>query len=144
MRFLLDEDVPLPAVDLIRRVLVHHKVDYVQGIGWSRKKDTRLVVDAGRRGFDVIITNDSEQFNDPDEMSAIRASGLHHVRYSHRHPGVRGLGLAMGSLVSALPDIADDLAAANGQRLVRVVAVSPNGRFELVDPSVNPPIYWPR
>lgn len=144
MRFLLDEDVPLPAVELIRRVLIDHKVEYVQGIGWSRKKDTRLVVDAGKRGFDVIITNDSEQFNDPDEMSAIRASRLHHVRYSHRHPGVRGLGLAMGSLVCTLPDIADALAAAPGQRLVRVVAVSPNGRFELVDPLVNPPTYWPR
>lgn len=146
MWILLDEDVPIPAVQLIAKVLGDHVVEHVQAKGWSGKDDTPLLRDASRAGFDAIVTNDSSQLEDAKETKAIKESGLHHVRYAQRHQGLKGLGLAMGALVAALPGLIEELEAAQGQRLAAVNGLDPNNskRFKTIDPKRNPPKYWPR
>lgn len=146
MRVLLDEDVPLPALSLLRHILRAHQVDHVQGIGWSGKKDTQLLVDASRAGYDAIVTNDRSQLDDPDETAAIKASGLHHVRYGQRQQGLRGLALAVGAVVAALPGVIEALEGEDGQRLVSIKGLdpTPRTRFTLVNPRRDPPRYWPR
>lgn len=142
MRILLDEDVPVQLLDALRHVLHGHGVEHVHGLGWTGKKDKNVLADASRAEFDALVTNDSSQLNDPDETSWIKASGLHHVTYRHKHPGLRGLGVALGSLLAALPEIVLRLEAEQGQRLISVRSIEPRDRFTLVDPRKDPPRYW--
>jgi hypothetical protein len=143
VKILCDQDVPEPIVEPLRHLLrLRHDVDHVNTLGWAGKKDRFLLPDARKRGYSALLTNDSNQLEDPDETDAIRKSGLHHVRYSHRHRGMTGLALAMGSILAAMPGIADALEVADGQRLVRVIAISAQNRFEIVDPKKRPPRFW--
>lgn len=142
MRVLLDEDVPLPAVGLLQHVLPGHEVRHVVELKWAGKKDRPLLQDASARGFQVIVTNDANQLNDPDECAAIKASGMHHVRYPHKKRGPEGLALAVAGVFAAMPPIMRELEHAEGQRTVRITAVSPADRYKIEDPRQATP-YWP-
>jgi hypothetical protein len=142
MRVLLDEDVPIPALTILRYVLRGHDVHHIQELGWSGKKDPFIYRDAQRLRYDVIVTNDRRQMSDPDECDAVRRSRLHRVSYEQR-PGIKRLALAIASIVAAMPDIVEELEAIRGQRLVSIISLSPRGRrYEVVDPRRNPPPYW--
>jgi len=144
MRILLDEDVPRPVLELLQAVLRGHEVDHVQTIGWAGKKDLPLYRDAKQYGYDVVITNDAAQMSDPDECRAVKRAGMHRVAYK-QDPGLRGMALAMASLVAAMPDVVDALTNADGQRLVAISALARNKRrYEIKDPRREPPAYWPR
>lgn len=142
MKILLDEDVPLQLVEALRHVLKGHGVEHVHGLGWTGKKDKQVLADAARAGFEMLVTNDSAQLDDPDETSFIKTSGLHHVTYRHKHPGLRGLALALGSLLAALPEVVHRLDSERGQRLITVRSIEPRDRFKMVDPRKDPPRYW--
>ena len=145
MRFLLDEDVPVQLLEPLRRLMPEHSIDHVETLGWKGKKDRFLLPDAARRGYDTLITNDSAQLKDENECRAIRDSGLHHIRYTHdTKRGVDGLALAMAAVMGALRQVARDLNEASGQRLVEIRALRPDKRHTIVDPSTDPPPYWPR
>jgi len=80
-----------------------------------------------------------------EECKAIKESGLHHVRSSQRREGLAGLASALGSVIAAMPAVMEELEQADGQRLVRIVRLDPGRRrFEIIDPSKDPPSYWPR
>lgn len=144
MRILLDEDVPIQALDLLDRVLKPHEVHAVTEIRWRKKLDPFLFADAARRGYDLLLTNDHGQLSDPDECDALKKAGIHHVRYDQRD-GRRGLALAVAAILAAMPDIVEKLENERGQRLVRIVSLDPRRpRFEVVDPQKEPPAYWPR
>jgi hypothetical protein len=66
-------------------------VDHVHDLGWSKKKDIPLLRGAANAHYQVFVTNDSNQLEDPRETEAIRKSRLHHVRYGQRHPGLQAL-----------------------------------------------------
>jgi hypothetical protein len=146
VKVLCDQDVPVPVLAPLRHLLqaAGHEVDHVNDLRWAGKKDRPLFADAKGRGYDCILTNDSNQLNDPAETDAIKRSGLHHIRYPHRHRGIHGLGLAMASILAAMPVVMRELQEAESQRLVRIAGVSPYERFTAVDPAVDPPRYWPR
>lgn len=145
MRILLDEDVPRPVVDLLRHVLRGHDIDHVQLIKWAGKQDRDLYRDAARAGYDVIVTNDAAQMSDPDECREVKRAGMHRVSYKQRHSGLRGLAIAVASLVAAMPDVVTELANADGQRLVAIAGIDPtHKRYSIVDPRRDPPPYWPR
>jgi len=145
MRVLLDEDVASQSVEPLQRVLRNHQVHHVHTLGWSSKKDLFVLRDAAAQGFEVLVTNDASQLDDPDETDAIKKSGLHHVRYGQRYDlGLTGLALALGALIAAMPLVMADLAKVTGQRLVRINGLDPRGRHEVVDPAKSPPRYWPR
>jgi hypothetical protein len=143
MRILLDADTPIQLLAVLRHLLPEHQVDHVHELGWSGKKDIPLLRDAGAR-YQVFVTNDANQLDNPDETAAIRRSRLHHVRYGHRKPGLRGLALAIGAVVAAMPDVVEHLENAESQRLVQVKGLDPNPkhRFESTDPTRHPPRYW--
>jgi hypothetical protein len=61
-----------------------------------------------------LITRDRAQFSDPRECDAIKKSGLHHVRYAQR-PGSRGLALALGAIIAAMPMVMEELETATAQ-----------------------------
>lgn len=69
---------------------------------------------------------------------------MHHVAYSQRVHGLRGLALAIGAIIAAVPAIIEELEAADGQRLVTIAALAQTRRYEIVDPKRTPPKYWPR
>ncbi len=148
MKVLLDEDVPVQLLDALVPVLDGHRVEHVQRLGWNGKKDLNLLPDAARRGYQVLVTNDKNQLNDPDECRAIRDSGLHHVRYDQDTKlGKEGLGLAMASVLAAAAAFMRDLEAADSQRLVHVQSIRAHARaarYRLVDPIIDPPVYWAR
>ncbi|WP_199815607.1 hypothetical protein [Streptomyces griseus] len=57
-----------------------------------------------------------------------------------------GLGLAMGAVIAAMPLIVRELDTAESQQLVHIKGLNPGTkqRFDLVDPTKEPPRYWPR
>ena len=57
MKLLLDEDVPLPLLELLRHVLADHEVDHVYSVQWKGKQDRDLYRDSRRRGYDAVLTN---------------------------------------------------------------------------------------
>lgn len=91
----------------------------------------------------MIITRDRNQLSDPAECDAIKKSKLHHVRYAQRREGTAGLGLALGAIIAAMPMVMDEIERADGQRLVHIVGLDPNRRYEMTDPNKSPPSYWP-
>lgn len=143
MRLLLDEDVPEQVTDVLTHLLRGHSVHHIQQIGWKGKQDIPLFRDATGK-FDVILTNNHKQLDDPDETAQIKKSGLHHISYGQRVDGIRGLGLAIGAIVAALPAVMEELAEAQSQRLVKIHGLAPTRRYDIVDPRRDPPRYWPR
>ena len=106
-----------------------------------------MLPDAKNAGYHILITKDRSQLSDPRECDEIKKSGLHHVRYEQRVDGARGLALALGAIIAAMPMVMQELEIADGQRLVRIVTLDarPRSRFEVTDPQRNPPsVYWPR
>jgi hypothetical protein len=83
-------------------------------LAWAGKKDLVLYQDAKRAGYDVVVTNDNAQMSDPDECREVKRAGMHRVSYKQRHPGLRGLAVAMASLIAAMPDVVAELANADG------------------------------
>jgi hypothetical protein len=143
MLILLDEDVPHQVIGVLRHVLPNHRVDHVHGIRWSKKKDHFVYRDAKKAGYEMIVTNDDHQMADPDECRDVRKSGLHRVSYKHRAKGLRGLALATASIIAAMPDVVDELAKAQGQRLVEITQIdASHRRYTITDPNRNPPKYW--
>ncbi|MFG1904642.1 DUF5615 family PIN-like protein [Micromonospora carbonacea] len=145
MMILLDEDVPRQVVEVLRQVLRGHQVDHVHLINWSGKKDNFLYRDAAKCGYHVIVTNDAAQMADPDECREVKRSAMHRISYRQRHPGLKGLAFAVGSLVAAMPDVIAELDNADGQRLVAITGINPaKKRYQITDPQRYPPTYWPR
>jgi hypothetical protein len=144
MRVLIDEDTAVQQLKPLRHLLSRHTLDHVALINWKGKKDRSVLADARNARYDVIITRDHNQLNDPAECDAIKKSQLHHVRYAQRREGMAGLGLALGAIIAAMPMVIDDLEQADGQRLVHVTGLDPFRRFEITDPAAAPPAYWPR
>lgn len=144
MRVLIDEDTAIQLLQPLRHLLPRHTVDHIGTLNWKGKKDRRVYADAKTAGYDVIITRDGNQLSDPDECTAIKRAGIHHVRYSQKRKGMAGLGLALGAVIAAMPLIVEELEQAEGQRLIHVVGLHHERRYETTDPVKNPPVYWPR
>jgi hypothetical protein len=145
MRILVDEDTAVQLTGPLRHVLPRHEVTHVSGISWKGKKDRQVLPDARKAGYDVLITRDRAQLSDPRECDAIKKSGLHHVRYTQRLSGMRGLALAVGSIIAAMPMVMEELMEADGQRLVEISAIDPRRRYTALDPQrTSPSPYWPR
>ncbi|MFI5567724.1 hypothetical protein ACIA6T_10250 [Streptomyces sp. NPDC051740] len=142
----IDENVPVQMLEMLRRLLPGHDVRHVSEIKWTGKKDLALLPDAARRGFEAFLTEDGRQLEDPSETTAVKKSGRHHIRFSHGHKGMAGLGLAMGAVTAAMPLLVRGLDTAEGRQLVHVEGLNPGSeqRFDLVDPAKEPPRYWPR
>ncbi|MEW1696444.1 DUF5615 family PIN-like protein [Streptomyces sp. NPDC091278] len=148
MKLLLDENVPRPMAGIVRTLLAAHEVLHVYDLdGWAGTKDIELYGKAKIEGFQAIITNDGKQLSRPLEVRAIAESGLHRIEYrtNHKHGGLVGLGTAIATVCAALPHALDDLAKAEGQRLVFLTSVDPqrNSRLRMTDPAATPPKHWP-
>jgi hypothetical protein len=135
MRVLIDEDTAVQLLEPLRHLLRKHTVEHIATIKWKGKKDRNVLPDARKAGYDVIITRDHNQLSDPAECDAIKKSTLHHIRYSLRREDMIGLGFALGSIIAAMPMVMEELEQADGQRLVHIVALDPNRRYELIDPT---------
>ena len=145
MRVLINEDTAVQLLEPLRNPLPGHEVDHVARINWSGKGDRHVLADAKNARYHVIITRDRSQLSDPDECDAIKKSKLHHVRYRQRREGTRGLALALGAVIAAMPMVMDELAEADGQRLIHIAGLDPRNRYDSTDPKERPPSqYWPR
>jgi hypothetical protein len=147
MRILIDEDTAVQVVGPLRHVLIGHDVMHIYDLKWKGKKDRHVLPDAKNAGFHLLITKDHNQLSDPRECDAIKRSGLHHVRYTQRTDGMRGLALALGAIIAAMPMVMQELEHADSQRLVKIASIDgrPGNRFEATDPRRDPPSqYWPR
>ncbi|MFJ3621718.1 DUF5615 family PIN-like protein [Streptomyces iakyrus] len=58
MRILIDENVPVQMLEMLRRLLPGHEVQHVSEIKWAGKKDLALLPDAAKRGFEAFLTKD--------------------------------------------------------------------------------------
>jgi hypothetical protein len=97
-------------------------------------------------GFQVVVTNDAKQMNRKLEVEAIAKSGLHRIQYPHKQDGLPGLGLAMATVCAALPSVLQELAVADGQRLVTLKGIDPGRehRYGVRNPTTDPPKFWPQ
>jgi hypothetical protein len=136
VRLLLDENVPAPMTSTVKTLLRRsHDVQHVIDVaGWSGTKDLQLYAKAQEAGFEVVVTNDAKQMNRKTEVEAIARSGLHRVQYPHRQNGLARLGLAMATLCAALSSVLQELADADGQRLVTLRAIEPWTRPQVRGP----------
>ncbi|HKS98056.1 MAG TPA: hypothetical protein VJT31_00875 [Rugosimonospora sp.] len=130
-------------MDILRHLLPGHVIDHVHGIRWSGKSDLFLFKDAASR-YDLLVTNNYRQLEDPGETAQIKRSGLHHVSYRQRVKGLKGLALACGAIIASMPGILSDLMVADGQRIVLISELDPARRYRISDPRRDPPKYWPR
>lgn len=148
MKLLLDENVPEPMTATIRTLLRRsHDVQHVIDVpGWRGTKDLHLYPKAKEAGFEVVVTNDAKQMDRKLEVEAIAKSGLHRVQYPHRQQGLAGVGLARAALCASLPSVLQELADADGQRLVTLRAVDPgrDHRYAFRNPATDPPKFWPQ
>jgi predicted nuclease of predicted toxin-antitoxin system len=144
MRLLLDEDVPVQLLEPLRRFLPGHEIDHTEQLGWKGKQDRFLLPDARRRGYDMLLTNDSRQLDSLEECRAIRDSHMHHLRYHQdTKRGVDGLALAMAAVLAAIRQVIRELEGVDGQRLIEIQAIQSGRRHRTTDPRVDPPPYWP-
>ena len=148
MKLLLDENVPAPITSTVKTLLRRsHDVQHVIDMsGWSGTKDLYLYGRAKDAGFEVVVTNDAKQMNRKLEVEAIAESGLHRIQYLHKQDGLAGLGLAMATVCAALPSVLQELATADGQRLVTLKGIDPgrDHRYGVRDPATDPPKFWPQ
>jgi PIN like domain len=148
LKLLLDENVPAPMTSTVKLLLRRsHDVAHVIDVpGWSGTKDLQLYEKAADAGFEVVVTNDAKQMKRKSEVEAIAKSGLHRVQYPHRQNGLQGLGLAMATVCAALPSVLQELATADGQRLVTLRAIDPgrDHRYAVRNPGSDPPKFWPK
>lgn len=147
MKLLLDENVPAPVTSTVKTLLrrshdVQHVIDMPR---WSGTKDLHLYGKAKDAGFQVVVTNDAKQMNRKLEVEAIAKSGLHRIQYPHKQDGLAGLGLAIATVCAALPSVLQELAAADGQRLVTLKGIDRgrDHRYGVRDPATDPPKFWP-
>jgi hypothetical protein len=145
VKILLDEQVPEPVIVPLGHMLrPRHTVDHVQTIGWKHKKDARLFPDLAGRGYEVLVTADLNQLYHEDECKLIRKLGFHHVRFQQVGDGVAATASAIATIVAGLPAVLPELEQAESQRLVLLKTVRSDKRqFEIVDPRLDPPPYWP-
>ncbi|MGW5612700.1 DUF5615 family PIN-like protein [Streptomyces sp. NPDC003877] len=148
MKLLLDENVPRPMANIVAMLLAAHDVSHVHDLqGWSGTKDVQLYPRARAEGFEAIITNDSKQMNRRVEVAAIAESGLHRIEYrqNNKHGGLVGLGTAIATVCAALPHAMDELAEADGQRLILLRGIDPTkgSRLQVTIPALEPPRLWP-
>lgn len=143
LRVLLDEQVPALLVQVLPAIARGHSFEHVNALKWKSKKDVPLYRDAKKAGFDVVVTADLRQLDDPDETDAIRRSRIQHVRYVQKD-GLTGMALAVAAVTAAMPGVLAALDGAPSQRLVAIRGLSgaAGDRFELRDPQLDPPRYW--
>jgi len=127
MKVLLDEDVPVPLIQLVRHLLKGHTVDHVYEVGWKGKSDVNIYKDARARGYDVVITNNIRQLNDTEECDAIKKSRKHLDLYN-MEKGLQGLTLASGAICAAIRPVVEDLTTRTRQHLVRITALASGRR----------------
>ncbi|MFC4107596.1 hypothetical protein ACFOX0_16910 [Micromonospora zhanjiangensis] len=90
------------------------------------------------------MTADLNQLYHENECKLIRKHGFHHVRFQQVGTGAAATASAIATVVVGLTAALPELEAACGQRLVLLKSVRSNkSQFEIVDPVVNPPPYWP-
>lgn len=137
MKVLLDEDVPVPLVHVVRHLLREHQVDHVYTVGWGGKTDVNVYKDAQARGYHVVITNNLRQLNDPNECDAIQRSALHVVFYT-RPDGLPGLGLACGAICAAIRPVIIDLEARKRQHLIWITGLAATKqRYSIKNPATD-------
>jgi PIN like domain len=143
MKVLLDEDVPVPLVELVRHVLREHHVDHVYSVGWGKKTDINLYRDARARGYEVVVTNNLRQINDPVECDAIKKSGRHVVFYT-LESGLQGLALASGAICAAIRPVITNLEGRSEQHLVWITGLAASKRrYTIKNPATDAvSAYW--
>jgi hypothetical protein len=145
MKVLLDENVPVALLTVTQKLLEpQHEVEHVCALGWAGKPDVSVLRDARTRRYDVLLTNDLQQYQNPEECDAIRRSGLHHVTYRLPEDGLDGLALACAAICAAVRGLIAELATAPGQRIGAVTSL-PRDReaYTITNPGTRPPSpYW--
>ncbi|THV40592.1 DUF5615 family PIN-like protein [Glycomyces buryatensis] len=145
MQLLFDENVPRQLVEAIRAFMRNHQCDHVIDKSWSGTKDLDLYPRAAEHGYQAVVTNDVKQMKRQLEVEAIAKSGLHRIEYRQKHPGLEGLGLAIGTVSAALPLAVKELEQAAGQLMIQLRAVNPGSRerLKIINPRTDPPAFWP-
>lgn len=132
MRFFVDENETDAILPPLRATFLQHEFRGSKEEELGGIDDIPLFAIVAERGFDALITRDSNQLDDRDERRALIESGLHWI--GHKQPGASGeLGIALTSaaymaamphIVSALPTVEQPhafhvkgLASQEGQRV---------------------------
>jgi hypothetical protein len=104
VKFLVDENVNVTAVDALRSIFGEHAFATVRDEQWLGLLDVPLFEAMHSSGFHAIVTRNLEQPRDADERSALRRLGIHWVGLSSpKFGGLKGLALETAAIVAGLP-----------------------------------------
>jgi hypothetical protein len=139
MRVLVDEAMPVHVL-LPLRLNKGHRFDHVEQLAWKGKKDVPLLRDAAAKGYEAILTLDVAQLDSIEESRELQRSGLHHIaiRQGRSAQGARGMTRIIASVIVAMSYVLNDLANADGQRIVELALLSASARHTIYDPRTNP------
>lgn len=106
VKFAVDANETPVAVVVWNTIYKPHKFIHIRDLALHTVPDVELYKELVRRNFDALITRDRRQLTRPEEIDALRASGLNWIG----HPEPSGQGLTsisqiVASYCSALPHI---------------------------------------
>lgn len=144
MKILLDENVPEPLSAPLTWLLREHQMSHVNK-RWKSIKDQQLYDKAKRYGYDIVISNDSQQLYDSDICKAIQRSSRHAVFVEASSGGLKHLAAAAGALMHCIRDIVAELEKVETQRIVIAPMLHGEPRYKPFDPRKEAPSpMWPR
>ncbi|TXK35007.1 hypothetical protein [Nonomuraea sp. C10] len=144
MKILLDENVPEPLSEPLTWLLRGHPMSHVNK-RWKSIKDQQLYDKAKRCGYDIVISNDSQQLYDSEICRAIQRSSRHVVFVETSSGGLRSLSAAAGALMHCIRDIVTELEKAETQRIIIVPMLHGEPKYKPYDPRKEAPSpMWPR
>ena len=145
MKIILDENIPEPLSEPLGWLLRGHRMAHVNRC-WKGIKDQQLYDKAKRQGYDVVISNDSQQLYDSDICKAIQRSNRHVVFVESSSGGLKHLAAVTGALMHCIRDIIAELEQAESQRIVIVPMLHGEPKYRPYDPrkAEAPSPMWPR
>lgn len=133
MRFFLDENIPLAALDTLRAAYPSklHQFEHVTDSDLAGTKDPQLFAHLAAEGYDALITEDRNQLK--DHAIQLQASGVHWIGYRSKPSlsGVDAITTKTASVIAAMRHIVEAIEGATHQ-VVLVIHLVPLERSQRI------------
>lgn len=108
MKYFFDENLHVQIPSIMEALAPSHSFSNARMERLAGYDDVDLIPEVASRGFDALVTNDIRQMMVPEEILAIRQSGMHWISVAKASiPGLHGLSAVTATLVAAMPHLLD-------------------------------------
>lgn len=114
-RLFFDENVPVQLMTIVAATYPMLHLGGYQALGTAGVDDEDLFPMVAAAGFDVFVTTDIAQMEDPrrrHERSGVRQAGLHWIGYAqpNKLTGLHRIGSEAATLLRGMPYVLDEIA----------------------------------